>query len=85
MTLVFVVGVICSISRTAFAHHMGKDQCCQLAEISAAKHKSGTIKIAAAGRNGGRIFCRFFQKLAEKWPNFFAVCSSHKSLDYLQK
>jgi hypothetical protein len=30
-------------------------------------------------------FLPIFQKLAEKWPNFFAVCTSHKSLDYLQK
>jgi hypothetical protein len=38
-------------------------QCCQLTEISAAKLKSGPIKISAAGRNSGRIFLQIFQKL----------------------
>jgi hypothetical protein len=30
-------------------------------------------------------FLQIVQKMAEKWPNFFAVYSSHKSLDYLLK
>jgi hypothetical protein len=25
------------------------------------------------------------QKMAEKWPNFFGVCTSHKALGYLKK
>jgi hypothetical protein len=33
------------------------DQCCQLADISAAKHNSGPKKISAAGNIRGRIFC----------------------------
>jgi hypothetical protein len=35
------------------------NQCCQLAEISAAKHKSGPIKISATGRNSSWIVSRF--------------------------
>jgi hypothetical protein len=30
-------------------------------------------------------FLQIFQKMAEKWPNFFAVCSSPRRLDYSQK
>jgi hypothetical protein len=41
-----------------------QEKCCQLAEISAAKHKSGRQKISAAGKICGRISGRFF----EKWP-----------------
>jgi hypothetical protein len=48
-------------------------QCYQLAEISAAKHNSGPIKISAAGRNSGRIFCRFFKKWQKSGPTFFFV------------
>jgi hypothetical protein len=35
------------------------EQCCQLADNLAAKYKSGPIKISAAGKIRGRIFCRF--------------------------
>jgi hypothetical protein len=38
----------------------GWGQCCQRAEISAAKRKSGPIKISAAGTICGRIFGRLF-------------------------
>jgi hypothetical protein len=27
-------------------------------------------------------FWQIFQKMAEKWPNFFEVCYSHKNLHY---
>jgi hypothetical protein len=38
------------------------------------------------GRKKWRLnFMQMFQKMAEKWPKFFAACSSHKSLDYEQK
>jgi hypothetical protein len=30
-------------------------------------------------------FWPIFQKMAEKWPNFYSVCTSHKSLHYLKK
>jgi hypothetical protein len=30
-------------------------------------------------------FLQIFQKIAEKCPDFFAVCSSHQILDCLQK
>jgi hypothetical protein len=51
-------------------------QCCQLAEISAEKHKSGPIKISAAGRKSGRIFGRFFKKW-QKSGRTFVVCVLH--------
>jgi hypothetical protein len=30
-------------------------------------------------------FVQIFQKIAEKWPNFFPVCFSHRKLETLQK
>jgi hypothetical protein len=54
----------------------GVIQCCQLAEISAAKHKSGPIKISAAGRNSGRICCRFFKNW-QKSGRTFLLCALH--------
>jgi hypothetical protein len=51
-------------------------QCCQLAEISAAKHKSGPLKISAAGRNCGRMFGRFLKKW-QKSGQTFIVCVLH--------
>jgi hypothetical protein len=44
-----------------FLFHLFPQQCCQLAEISAAEHKSGRTKIAVVGKIRGRIFCRFSQ------------------------
>jgi hypothetical protein len=39
-----------------------------------------------SGRKKQRLnFLLIFQKMAEKWPKFFAVCSSHETLGYLQK
>jgi hypothetical protein len=63
-------------------------QCCQLADISAAKHKSGPIKIWAAGKIRGRKnprpnYLLICLKLAEKWQNFLKVYSLHISLDNL--
>jgi hypothetical protein len=52
-------------------HSRSVEQCCQLAEISAAKRKSGPIKISAARTICGRIFGRLFKKMAETWPNLF--------------
>jgi hypothetical protein len=51
-------------------------QCCQGAEISAAKLKKGPTKICAAGKIGGRIFF----KNAKKGPNFFEDDYSYKIL-----
>jgi hypothetical protein len=42
----------------------------------AAKHKSGPIKISAAGRNSGRIFGRFLKKW-QKSGQTFLVCVLH--------
>jgi hypothetical protein len=50
-------------------HKVQKYQCCQLAEILAAKHKSSPIRISAAGRNSGRIF-----KNWQKSSRIFLVC-----------
>jgi hypothetical protein len=30
-------------------------------------------------------FWPIFQEMAEKWPNFYSVCTSHKGLNYLKK
>jgi hypothetical protein len=54
----------------------GSDQCCQLADISAAKHKSGPIKISAAGKIRGRIFCSFVKKW-QKSGQTFLKCALH--------
>jgi hypothetical protein len=54
-------------------------QCCQLADISAAKHISGPIKISAAGK------IAYLYKNGRKGAELFEVCSSYKNLDYLQK
>jgi hypothetical protein len=58
-------------------------QCCQLAEISAAKYKSGPIKISAAGKISGRIFGKFIKKWPKSGRTFFEGHLSHKSLDYI--
>jgi hypothetical protein len=42
--------------------HMCHIQCCQLVEISSAKHNIGHIEILAAGQICGRIFVRFTKK-----------------------
>jgi hypothetical protein len=47
------------------------NQCCQLAEMSAAKHKSGPIKISAAGQIRGRIFYKFCKKWQKRGRTFF--------------
>jgi hypothetical protein len=47
--------VLATLTVNVFSVH----QCCQLADISAAKHKSGPIKISAAGKIRGRIFADF--------------------------
>jgi hypothetical protein len=52
------------------------NQCCQLAEIAAEKHKSGPIKISAAGRNSGQIFSRFFKKW-QKSGRTLLLCVLH--------
>jgi hypothetical protein len=51
-------------------------QCCQLAEISTAKHKRGRIKISAAGKIRGRIFCRFVKNWPKSGRTFFG-CATH--------
>jgi hypothetical protein len=48
-------------------------QCCQLAEMSAAKHKSGRIKIAVAGKIRVRIIGRFIKKKQKSGQTFFEV------------
>jgi hypothetical protein len=58
-------------------------QCCQPAEISAAKHKSGPRKISAAEKIRGRIFCRITEKW-QKRARTLKVCFSLKILDNLQ-
>jgi hypothetical protein len=45
-------------------------QCCQPAEISAAKRKSGPRKITAAEKIPGRIFCRFDEKWQKRGRTF---------------
>jgi hypothetical protein len=50
-------------------------QCCQLAEISAAKHKSGPKKISAAGQISGRIFYKISKKWQKRGRTFSEVCS----------
>jgi hypothetical protein len=60
-------------------------QCCQLADISAAKHKSGPIKKLSGRKNLRPNFLQICLKMAEKWPNFFEVSLSHENLDYLYK
>jgi hypothetical protein len=53
------------------------------------KYRPKNTKLAhknLSGRKKWRAnFLQIFQKMAEKWPNFFVVCSSHKRHDYLQK
>jgi hypothetical protein len=46
-------------------------QCCQLAEILAAKHKSGPKKISAARQISGRIFYKFSKKWQKRGRTFF--------------
>jgi hypothetical protein len=58
-------------------HH---SQCCQPAEISPAKHRSGPTKISEA-----EFSADLPKKMAEKGPNFFEVWFSHKILDKLKK
>jgi hypothetical protein len=59
-------------------------QCCQGAEISAAKHKKGRKKLCGAGK----IFWQIYQKRAEKRPkrgrpNFFVVWVCTKTVTFL--
>jgi hypothetical protein len=59
------------------------DQCCQLAEILAAKHtKKWHFKNISGRKKRRPNFLLIFQKMAEKWPNFPATFYSHKSLHY---
>jgi hypothetical protein len=57
-------------------------QCCQLAEISAAKHKSGPKKILAAGQISGRIFYKISKKWQKRGRTFSEACSEYKRLDF---
>jgi hypothetical protein len=51
------VGVMMCVNETFLPNtYTTPQQCCQLAYISAAKHKSGPIKISAARKIRGRIF-----------------------------
>jgi hypothetical protein len=44
-------------------------QCCQVAEILAAKHKSTNKNLVVLGKSGAK----FFPDLSKKRPNFFEV------------
>jgi hypothetical protein len=60
-------------------------QCCQLAEISAAKHKSGLTKISAARKIRGRIFYRFAKNWQKKGRTFFKSLFFTQKATFLQK
>jgi hypothetical protein len=48
-----------------------KQQCCQVAEISAKKLKKGRRKIKLAGRICGRILAKFYQKWQKRTGEYF--------------
>jgi hypothetical protein len=49
------------------------------------KTQKWPLKNFSGQKNPRLNFWPIFQKMAEKWPNFFAVCNSYKNLHYLQK
>jgi hypothetical protein len=49
------------------------------------KTQKGPLKNISGQKNPQLNFWPIFHKMAEKWPNFFAVCYSYKNLHYLQK
>jgi hypothetical protein len=63
--------------------NQGPRQCCQPAEISAAKHKSGPRKIPAAEKSAAEFYPGF-PKNGRKGAELLEVCFSLEILDNLQ-
>jgi hypothetical protein len=56
-----------------------KNQCCQGAEISAAKHKKGRIKLAGSGKSGAKLLPDLSKK-SRKGAELFSSLVFHKTL-----
>jgi hypothetical protein len=65
--------------------HWWQTQCCQLADIWAAAHKTQKWphKNLSGRKNPRPIVLQICLKMSEKWQNFLEGCSSHKNLDNL--
>jgi hypothetical protein len=65
--------------------HLGVQQCCQGAEISAAKHKKGRKNFGGAGKVRGRTSARFIKKGPKRSRTFFRSGFSTNQLYFLPK
>jgi hypothetical protein len=66
-------------------HFPVPNQCCQGAEISAAKHKRGRKDCVGPGKSGAEFLAQIYQQRADKGPNIFVVWFCTETLLFSEK